>query len=65
VKLAATKLKTSTEAAPIANSDNSSFPSAEDRLNHIATAAYYSAEARGFVPGQEVDDWLEAEAKFA
>jgi hypothetical protein len=29
----------------------------------IAEAAYYRAERRGFVPGQEVDDWLAAEAE--
>jgi hypothetical protein len=28
----------------------------------IAEAAYYIAERRGFDPGAEVDDWLEAEA---
>lgn len=34
------------------------------RLQHIATAAYFKAEARGFQPGKELDDWLEAEAEF-
>jgi hypothetical protein len=28
----------------------------------IAEAAYYIAERRGFEPGAEEDDWLEAEA---
>jgi hypothetical protein len=27
----------------------------------IAEAAYYKAEQRGFMPGYEVADWLEAE----
>ena len=27
----------------------------------IAQAAYYRAETRGFVPGGELQDWLEAE----
>ena len=27
----------------------------------IAEAAYYIAERRGFEPGAEMDDWLEAE----
>ncbi len=27
----------------------------------IAEAAYYKAEARGFAPGYELEDWLEAE----
>jgi hypothetical protein len=35
------------------------FPSA-----HVATAAYYRAEARGFAPGRELEDWLEAEAQI-
>jgi hypothetical protein len=33
----------------------------EDRLDMIAEAAYYRAEKRGFEPGHEVQDWLEAE----
>jgi hypothetical protein len=28
----------------------------------IAEAAYYCAEKRGFEPGHELEDWLEAEA---
>ena len=27
----------------------------------IATAAYYRAEHRGFMPGSELEDWLQAE----
>ncbi len=34
----------------------------ENRLAMIAQAAYYRAERRGFDPGHEVFDWLEAEA---
>ena len=30
----------------------------------IAEAAYYCAEKRGFEPGHELDDWLEAEARI-
>ena len=30
----------------------------------IAEAAYYSAEKRGFEPGHELEDWLEAEARI-
>ena len=29
--------------------------------DEIATAAYFKAERRGFVPGRELADWLEAE----
>ena len=34
----------------------------EFRHEMVATAAYYIAEQRGFAPGQEVEDWLAAEA---
>ena len=30
----------------------------------IAETAYYSAEKRGFEPGHELEDWLEAEARI-
>ena len=36
----------------------------EDRQRLIAVAAYYRAEHRGFAPGCEMDDWLEAEAEI-
>lgn len=35
----------------------------ERRLTLIAEAAYYRAERRGFQPGSELVDWLEAEAE--
>lgn len=31
---------------------------------HIASIAYLKAEARGFLPGHELDDWLEAEVEI-
>lgn len=37
--------------------------SREDRSSRIAVAAYYKAQARGFQPGHELDDWLAAEAE--
>jgi len=33
----------------------------EERQRKIEEAAYFKAEKRGFVPGFELDDWLEAE----
>ncbi len=30
----------------------------------IAEAAYFKAELRGFIPGHELDDWLEAEIEY-
>ena len=32
-----------------------------NRDAEIAELAYYKAESRGFEPGYELDDWLEAE----
>lgn len=34
-----------------------------DREQLIAEAAYHHAEARGFEPGHDVEDWLAAEAE--
>jgi hypothetical protein len=33
----------------------------EERYRKISEAAYFRAQARGFVPGHEVEDWLAAE----
>lgn len=37
---------------------------AQERERMIAAAAYYRAECRGFAPGRELEDWLEAEAEI-
>ena len=37
--------------------------SAEEVRNLIAEAAYYRAKKRGFTPGHEVEDWVQAEAE--
>lgn len=37
----------------------------EERHRHVSEAAYYLAERRGFTPGNEHDDWLQAEAEVA
>lgn len=34
---------------------------AERRRTMIAEAAYFRAQSRGFAPGSELGDWLEAE----
>jgi hypothetical protein len=41
------------------------LPEGPERVEHIAVAAYYRAERRGFAPGGEVEDWLAAEADLA
>jgi len=35
-----------------------------DRNARIAELAYYKAESRGFEPGHEMEDWLEAEREL-
>jgi hypothetical protein len=32
--------------------------------NMVAVAAYYKAERRGFIPGYEENDWVEAEREL-
>lgn len=36
----------------------------EERHHLISTAAYFIAARRGFIPGAELEDWLEAEAEI-
>ena len=36
----------------------------EQRQDLIAQAAYFIAEKRGFAPGSELEDWLQAEAEI-
>ena len=39
-------------------------PAPQERDAMIAVAAYYRAEKRGFGPGAELEDWLDAEAEI-
>lgn len=41
----------------------SEFIGPERRRSMIAQAAYFRAKRRGFEPGYELDDWLNAEAE--
>jgi hypothetical protein len=36
----------------------------EERYDRVAEAAYLRAEHRGFLPGSELQDWLDAEAEI-
>jgi Protein of unknown function (DUF2934) len=38
-------------------------PSPEEVRKLISEAAYYRAKRRGFVPGHELEDWVQAEAE--
>ena len=47
------------------DSESSSFiDDANARWQQTAVAAFYRAEARGFAPGGELDDWLAAEREL-
>lgn len=53
----------SSEAAPSGSSASQGVDSA--RMEEmIAVAAYFRAEQRGFSPGDELDDWFQAEAEY-
>lgn len=37
---------------------------AEERHHLISKSAYFRAQRRGFIPGAELEDWLEAEVEI-
>jgi hypothetical protein len=53
--IVAKRVKQSTPSVPLPAIDT------DTRQQEIALSAYYRAEARGFAPGSELEDWLEAE----
>lgn len=63
-KQAASKGKISGKSAPSVIREDEPAYDVEERLEYIAKAAYYKAASRGFMPGEELDDWLEAEAEY-
>jgi hypothetical protein len=51
------------QRAPESNDSNAAPANdAISREQFIAVAAYFRAEQRGFTPGNEMSDWLDAEA---
>jgi hypothetical protein len=55
--------KKSKNPIPIIGKESKSRSNDEDRDYRIALRAYYKAEARGYEPGHEIQDWLDAEAE--
>jgi len=49
-------------AAPLTGNARTRFSSDEPR-QLIAETAYYKAQRRGFAPGHELEDWVQAEAE--
>jgi hypothetical protein len=50
-------------AAPLSTSNIRAEASPEEIRRLIAEAAYYRAMERGFQPGHELEDWVEAESE--
>lgn len=65
MKSTESKRKINGQSASRVTVQNDRCAGTEDRQNHIATAAYYKAEARSFMPAQKTDDWLEAESELS
>lgn len=57
----ASKMPMSSESNEVSEAPQASIPF--DREQAIREAAYACFEARGCVPGHELDDWLQAEAQ--
>ena len=62
--------RTAPKAAPRSTPKPASFDSttradisADELRKLISEAAYYRAKQRGFQPGHELDDWIQAEAE--
>lgn len=56
--------KSKAVTSPTAGSQQHTFSSPpSDIADQIAISAYFRAEARGFEPGHELEDWLAAEAE--
>ncbi|MGB7816320.1 MAG: DUF2934 domain-containing protein [Methylotenera sp.] len=60
LKAAPTKAKS---PIPVIGMESTHEINDEDRCTQIAVRAYYKAEARGYEPGHEIQDWLDAEAE--
>lgn len=58
----ATPRKSSMDPSPFSRSQ--SAEESPDRHDRIARAAYRRAQARGFEPGHDLEDWLEAEREI-
>jgi len=61
-----TKTKSTVGANAKSEGTDSAQPtdSSEERRDCIAKAAYFRAQTRGFLPGCELEDWVQAEAEI-
>ena len=60
----ATRKPSKPKAAPKTSAEKPSPPMSDEELQRlVAEAAYFRAQRRGFAPGYELQDWVEAEAE--
>ena len=59
-----TKTKAKAKAKKTTTKKTKAVISAEEKYQMIQQTAYYFAEARGFVPGHETSDWIQAEQQI-
>lgn len=57
----AESIKEMTPAVSLDTEESSVSMTTTEMDSRIAEIAYYKAERRGFAPGYELEDWLEAE----
>jgi Protein of unknown function (DUF2934) len=57
------KPRKAAKTAPMTTTTARAEASPREIRQLIEQAAYYKAEARGFAPGHELDDWIAAEAE--
>ncbi len=63
MELLMTTQKTTNNPIPEVGTEFMSNSIGEDLCHQIALRAYYKAESRGYEPGYEIQDWLDAEAE--
>lgn len=64
MKTGKTRSKTGRNSAPHSSPESGSASNAIDWESRIAVAAYYKSESRGFTPGYELNDWVDAEKEL-
>ena len=60
------RIQTSSRSSKLVSARSKTKKTPTDKINsdmqlRIQVAAYYKAQARGFMPGHELEDWLTAE----
>jgi hypothetical protein len=63
VNAAAPRKSTSEQRSAPLESNVRSARAPEDMRKQIEEAAYYRAKQRGFAPGHELEDWVQAESE--